>query len=151
MHLEKTLCEHFCFQMTILIPGTIGKCSVEREHPFLAEIFYEQLFHPVHFTACRICQSSSEDKIVLPSVTGLLSIPRQLLIFEVQKVSVNCTRQNSTCLYLSGSLHIHFSYQNILFFLGEIFLLCDQSFQCLAIVAFQIQLVYFVSGDVLEL
>ena len=37
MHLEKGFCEHFCVQMSFLIPGTIGKRWLEREHPFLTE------------------------------------------------------------------------------------------------------------------
>ena len=40
---------------------------------------YEQLFHPVHCIACRICQCSSRDKLVPPKVTGILSISDQLL------------------------------------------------------------------------
>ena len=39
---------------------------------------YEQLFHPIQCTACRICQCSSKDKHVLPEVTGILSILDQL-------------------------------------------------------------------------
>ena len=39
---------------------------------------YEQLFHPVQCTACRICQCSSRDRLVLPDVTGILSILDQL-------------------------------------------------------------------------
>ena len=35
--LEIGFCEHYCVQMTISIPGTIEKCSLEREHPFLTE------------------------------------------------------------------------------------------------------------------
>ena len=39
---------------------------------------YEQLFHPVQCTACRICQCSSTDNFVLTEVTGILSISEQL-------------------------------------------------------------------------
>ena len=35
---------------------------------------YEHLFHPIQCIACRICQCSSEDKLVLPRVTRVLSI-----------------------------------------------------------------------------
>ena len=35
MHLKIGFCEHYCVQMTISIPGTIEKCSLERGHPFL--------------------------------------------------------------------------------------------------------------------
>ena len=37
MHLEIGFCEHYCVQITISIPGTIEKCSLEKEHPFLTE------------------------------------------------------------------------------------------------------------------
>ena len=37
MHLEIGFCEHYCVQMTFLIPGTIGKRFLERKHPFLTE------------------------------------------------------------------------------------------------------------------
>ena len=39
---------------------------------------YEQLFRPVQCTACRTCQSSSRDRLVLPEVTGILSISDEL-------------------------------------------------------------------------
>ena len=39
---------------------------------------YEQLFHPVHCTACKKCQCSSRDRFVLPELTGILSISDQL-------------------------------------------------------------------------
>ena len=39
---------------------------------------YEQLFHLVQCTACRICQCSSRDRLVLPEVTGLLTISDQV-------------------------------------------------------------------------
>ena len=38
---------------------------------------YEQVFHPVQCTACRICQCESRDKLVLPKVTGVLSFSDQ--------------------------------------------------------------------------
>ena len=37
MHLEIDFCEHYCVQMTISVPGTIEKRSLEREHPFFTE------------------------------------------------------------------------------------------------------------------
>ena len=101
---------------------------------------YEQLFHPVQCTACRICQCSSKDKLVLPEVTGVLSFSDKFHYLSGINCFGNGTRQYSTCLYQSGSSHILFSYHYILSFLGKIFLLWNQSFQCLAIVvAFQPQ------------
>ena len=100
---------------------------------------YEQLFHPVQCTVCRICQCSSRDKLVLPEVTGILLISDQLHHLSGIICFGNGTRQYSTCLYQSGSSHILFSYQYILSSLGKIILLWNQSFQCLATVAFQLQ------------
>ena len=38
----------------------------------------EQLLHPIQYTACKKCQCNSKDKLVLPSVTGILSTSDQL-------------------------------------------------------------------------
>ena len=100
---------------------------------------YEQLFHPIQCTACRKCQGSSWAKFVLPEVTVFLSFSDQLHYLWVINCFGNDTRQYWTCLFQSGSLHILFSYHYILSILGEIFLLWNQSFQCLAIAAFQVQ------------
>ena len=35
---------------------------------------YDQLFHPIQCTACKICHCSSRDKLVLPEVTGFLLV-----------------------------------------------------------------------------
>ena len=64
---------------------------------------YELLFHPVQCTACRICQCSSRDELVLPEVTGILSISDQLHYLRGINCFGNGTRQYSTCLYQSGS------------------------------------------------
>ena len=37
MLLEIGFCEHYCVQLTFLIPGTIGKHLFEEEHPYLTE------------------------------------------------------------------------------------------------------------------
>ena len=100
---------------------------------------YEQLFHPVQCTACKMCQCSSGDRLVLPEVTGILSILVQLHYLWCVNFFGNGTRQSSTSQYPSGSSHILFSYHYILSILGKIFLLWNQFFQCLAIVAFQLQ------------
>ena len=44
---------------------------------------YEQLFHPVQCTACRICQGSSRDKLFLPEVTGFCQFQINFFISEV--------------------------------------------------------------------
>ena len=64
---------------TISIPDTIGKCSLERVHPFLTKVvLIMKLFHPVQGTACKSCQSTSIDKVVLSRATGILTISDQL-------------------------------------------------------------------------
>ena len=103
---------------------------------------YERLFHPVQCTACRKCQCSWRDKLALPEVTGILSFSDQLHYLWGINCFGNGTRHLSTCLYQSGSLHILFSCDYILPILGEIINLWNQSFQCLAIVAFQLQSVW---------
>ena len=100
---------------------------------------YEQLFHPVQCSVCRICQCSSRDKFVLPEVTGILSFSDQFHCLWGINYFGNGTRQYSTCLYQSWSSHILFSYHYILSILGKIFLLWNEYFQCLVIVAFQLQ------------
>ena len=83
---------------------------------------YELLFHPVQCTACKICQCSSRDKLVLPEVTGILSFSHQLHYLGGIISFGNVTRQYSICLYQSGCLHTLFSFQYILAILGEKFL-----------------------------
>ena len=96
----------------------------------------EQLFHPVQCTACRICQCSSRDKLILPKLTG---VQIKFIIFQVKNCFGIGTRQYSTCLYLSENSNILYSYLYILSILSKIFPLWSQYFQCLAIVAFQLQ------------
>ena len=126
-------------------PGYNRKMLRRKRTSILVRVcfIYEQLFHPVHCTACRICQCSSKDKLFLPDVTGILLISDQLHHLSGIMYFGNGTRQYSTCLYQSGSSHILFSYHYILSILGKIFLLLNQSFQYLAIVAFQLQAVKF--------
>ena len=83
---------------------------------------YEQLFHPVQSTACRICQCNSQDKLVLPEVTGILLVLDELHHLSGKKCFINCT-QYWTCLYQSGRSRIRFSYHYLLSILGNEFLL----------------------------
>ena len=61
-------------------PGYIRKVLIRKRTSILDRVCfnYEQLFHPVQCTACRICQCSSRDRLVLPEVTGILSISDQV-------------------------------------------------------------------------
>ena len=64
----------------ILNPGYNWKMLMSKRTSILDRVYvnYEQLFHPVHCTACRICQCSSRDELVLPDVTGALSFSDQV-------------------------------------------------------------------------
>ena len=64
----------------VLNPGYNRKLLMRKRTSILDRVCfnYEQLFHPVQCTACRICQCSSRDRLVLPEVTGILSISDQL-------------------------------------------------------------------------
>ena len=89
----------------ILNPGCNRKMLIRKRTSILARVYfkYEQLFHPVQCTACRICQCSSRDKLVLPEVTGILLISDQLHHLSGINCFGNGTRQYSTWLYQSGS------------------------------------------------
>ena len=56
-------------------PGYNRKMLITKRTSNLDRVFfnYEQLFHPVQCTVCRICQCSSRDRLVLPEVTGILT------------------------------------------------------------------------------
>ena len=60
----------------IFNPGYNRKMLKRKRTSILARVCfnYEQLFHPVQCTACKISQCSSRDKLVLPEVTGIQSI-----------------------------------------------------------------------------
>ena len=62
------------------IPGYNRKMLIRKRISILDRVCfnYEQLFQPVQCTACRICQCSSRDKLLLPEETGILSISDQL-------------------------------------------------------------------------
>ena len=95
------------FSNDIFIPGYNRKMLMRKRTSLLARVCfnYEQLFHPVQCTACRICHCSSRDKLVLPEVTGTLLISDQLHYLSGINCFGNGTRQNSICLYQSGSSH----------------------------------------------
>ena len=61
-------------------PGYNRKMLIGKRTSILDRVCfnYEQLFHPVQCTACRICQFSSRDRLVLPEVTGILTISDQV-------------------------------------------------------------------------
>ena len=62
---------------------------------------YEQFFHPVQGTACKLFQCSSRDKLVLPELNGILSYSDQFHYLWGLNCFGNGTRRYSTCLYQS--------------------------------------------------
>ena len=68
------------FSNDIFNPGYNRKMLMRKRTSILDGVCvtYEQLFQPVQCTACRIGQCSSSDELVLPEVTGILSISDQL-------------------------------------------------------------------------
>ena len=152
MHIGRIFCKHFCDQIKVLIPTTIGRRSLERTSNLDGVCFkYELLFAQVQCTACKLCQSSSLDKLVLPRMTAILSISDYLLYHWGINCCGNYTRQYSFCLYQSCKLNILFSYQYILSILGKIILLWNRFFQCPATVAFELELVLVFWEKFLEL
>ena len=96
---------------------------------------YKQLFHRLQFTACKMSQCSSTDKLLLSRVTGMLSTLYHFHCRWDTKWFGNGTRQNWTSLYQSWSFQVNFSYHNNLSILGKNFFWWNQSSPCLAIVA----------------
>ena len=67
--LRTLLCSNDIFN-----PGYNRKMLIRKKTSILDRVCfnYEQLFHPLQGTACRICQCSSRDKIAVSKVTGIL-------------------------------------------------------------------------------
>ena len=90
MHLKTDFSEDFCVQMTSVIPGTIGNCSLDREPPLLTKIVlivksYFIQYNAVHEKYIRLSQKmKSFCKGGL--VFGQLHV--NLIISELQFVSV---------------------------------------------------------------
>ena len=60
-------------------PGYNRKLLIRKRTSIIDRVCfnYEQMFHPVQCSACRVCQCRSRDKFVLLEVTGILSISGQ--------------------------------------------------------------------------
>ena len=73
--LRTLLCSNYNFN-----PGYNRKIVIRKRTSILDRVCfnYEQLFHPVQCTACRICQGSSRDRLILPEVTGIRTISDQV-------------------------------------------------------------------------
>ena len=112
---------------------------------------YEQLFHPIHCTARKICQWRSIHKLLLSNATGILSVFGQFHYLWGISFFANSTRLYWARLYQSWSLHILFFYHSILSNLAPRILLGFNSFHDLAIVAFQLYLMQIFREKFLEL
>ena len=106
---------------------------------------YEELFHRVQCTDWKLFQCSSLNIPVLHRTSGILSISDQFPYLWGVNGCGNGTRKISTCLYQSWrswSLHIFFCYHYILSVLGKkLKVQLNRFFQCLLIIAFQLQIV----------
>ena len=73
--LRTLLCSNDIFN-----PGYNRKTLIRKRTSILDTVCfkYEQLFHPIQCTACRKCQCGARGKLVLPKVTGILTISDQL-------------------------------------------------------------------------
>ena len=62
-----------------LNPGCNQIILIRKNAPLLDEGYlnYEQLFHPVQCTACKLCQCCSIDNFVLSKMIGILSTSGQ--------------------------------------------------------------------------
>ena len=132
-----------CCLNDILNPGVDRKMLIGKTTSFLDKgcFFYEQLFHPIHCTACEICQCRSIHKLLLSNATGILSVFGQFRYLWGTSCFANSTRLYWARLYQSWSLHMLFFYHFLLSILDPRILLGFNSFQYLAIVAFHLHLV----------
>ena len=138
--LRTLLCSNDIFN-----PGYNRKMLMKKRTSILDEVCvnYEQLFHPVQCTACRLCQCSSREKLALPKVTGILSLSDPLLYLCRKKCFGGDARQY-TIFNLSESVWkftntFSYHYFYLFSFLAKLFVLWNQFLQCLPVVAFQLQ------------
>ena len=104
-------CEHNCLLMTILIPHTVRKSSLEREHPFLRKFFVHSgtvvstsTMHRLENMSMRLNRKTRVTRSDWCSVnfrSFSLSLRHKFFGFG--------TRQNLACLFQSLSLLILFS------------------------------------------
>ena len=89
MHLEIGRCEHYCAQMTISIPDTIGKCSLEREHPFLTKfvLLMNSCFIEYNATLVKYANATQQINLFCQKRLVFCQVQFNFIIFEVQIVS----------------------------------------------------------------
>ena len=121
-----SFCELYCTQMTFLIPGTIGKCSLEKEHPFLTKV--DSITNGCFIKDNAPLVKTQQINWFCTRATGILSTSDQLHYLWGITCFGTGTRQFWDCLYKSWSLHILFFYQYILSILGKKNLLWNQVF-----------------------
>ena len=89
INLELIFCKHYCAQMTNSIPGTIGKCSLERKFPFVTKFVlimdscFIQYIAPlvkVDFLAQKINSFCQEQLLIC-------QFQFKFIIFEIQIVA----------------------------------------------------------------
>ena len=123
--------------MTTSLPSNIEKSSIGREHPFLTKAVSIMnscsiQYNPPLEKYSNVAQEtySFRKKLFVCVIFSSTSDTFRYLFFG------RGLRQNSTCLYQIGSLHILCSYCCILSILDKKLPFWNQSFQNIAIVAF---------------
>ena len=96
--------------MTIVIPGTIGRCSLEREHPFLTELDLIMNSCFVQYNASLLDYVKVAQKKVSQYQERLVFVQFQIkfIIFEVYTVSVT-VQDNIEFVFISLEVYTFFS------------------------------------------
>ena len=129
--------------MTIVFPGTIGKCSFEKERPILTEFVLIMNNSYIQYKALLVEYAKVAQKINSFRQKCLVFCQFQINfnIFEVRTVSVT-VHDNIQLVCISLEVYTNFSPTIIFLSIsGKEILLWNQLFQRLAYVAIQLQLV----------
>ena len=110
MQFNISFSEHFCVQMTILLPDTIKECSLERKHPFLTEIvllmhnFFVQYIAPLEKEVNLI----QKINLFCHGQLAFCQIRMSFIIFEVQNSPVTI-HDKIEVICISPEMYTYFS------------------------------------------
>ena len=132
MHLETSFWEQCCVQMTISIPGTMGKCKLEGEHPFLTEfvLIMDSCFIQYNAPLKEYINVAQKMNLFCQEWLVLCQFQIHFIILEVWTVSVT-VHNNTQMVRISLEVYTYFSatiincpFQAIYFyFLESVFLM----------------------------
>ena len=110
LHLQKSFCEHYCAQMTILVSEGTGKCSLERDHPFMTKAVLLRNSCFFQYNAPPGNDVNAAQKISSFCQEHLLfyQLPINFIIFELQIVSVT-VHDNIETVCISPKVHTYSS------------------------------------------